>query len=314
MKHYAGAKNFAACLGISASDKVIIVSDRQDAYGQALEVLAAACTEAGARVSLDFSLPQVLTDDIPEQLRGKLIAHDVIIFSAGQSWYQAPFRSRLKREYAKRVVESYDLKLAMLSEGGMCARPDAVDAENKHYISRIGESREIRISTSDGTDMRMRVRDVGSECGDYRVPGSGGNLPAGEVWMSVVPATVSGKVSFNVSFDILGALRTNDLILRYDAGALSSVSGARAAAFKELLERHPTLANVAEVSIGTNAQARTGRNVLEDEKKLGMIHCGFGNDTYFGGQVPGPHLDGVVSGARLEAGDTVVLDARGPRL
>jgi hypothetical protein len=310
MKHYAGASNFAACLGIGSSDRVIIVSDQQDAYGRILEVLAQECRETGASVELDFSLPRVLADDIPEYLHAKLIASDVIILSAGQSWYQAPFRSRLKREFAKRVVESYDLRLEMLSGGGLCARPETVDAENRKFLSRIGEKREIRLSSPDGTDARMRIRAVGSESGDYRSPGSGGNLPAGEVWMSVLPGSANGTLAFNLSFDCLGRLGRDDLILEYAAGALTRVSGARAAEFEALLGNCPTLANIAEISLGTNPQALAGRNVLEDEKKLGMIHCGFGNDTYFGGQVQGPHLDGVLSGGRLEAGNTIVLDER----
>lgn len=309
MTNYAGAEQFGSNLGLRPCDKVLILSDKIDAYGVTLASLAEILRLSGARVDIEFSLPSRLEADIPPSLHQRLIGSDVIVLCASQSWYQAPLRRRLKHEYKKRIVESYDLRKEMLVSGALCADPAALESLNRKIMSAIGKKKRLRVRTQDGTDISAVVREAGAESGDYRLPGSGGNLPAGEIWMSLEDASVSGQISFNVSFDTLGQVSSGDVVLECSGGRVTRVAGNRGAALSALIKEYPSLVHVAEISIGTNPLAVQGRNVLEDEKKLGMIHCGFGNDTYFGGMSAGPHLDGVISGAMVEVDGTPLMRA-----
>ena len=66
---------------------------------------------------------------------------------------------------------------------------------------------------------------------------------------------------------------------------------------------------MAELGVGTNADAEAGGNILEDEKILGSVHVAFGASAGIGGTVEVPvHLDVVVLDASLDIGGTQVLD------
>ena len=82
-------------------------------------------------------------------------------------------------------------------------------------------------------------------------------------------------------------------------GKVIKAEGKLKDAFEALINQDDRLLNIAEIGIGTNSYAILGRSVLEDEKKIGTAHIGFGNDTYFGGSVYGPHLDGVFARATI---------------
>ena len=73
---------------------------------------------------------------------------------------------------------------------------------------------------------------------------------------------------------------------------------------EELLEAH-----LAELGVGTNANAILTGAMLEDEKILGTVHVAFGASAGIGGTVSVPiHLDVVVLDASLEVDGRQVLD------
>jgi leucyl aminopeptidase (aminopeptidase T) len=63
--------------------------------------------------------------------------------------------------------------------------------------------------------------------------------------------------------------------------------------------------NVAELGIGTNPDAQLTGCTLEDEKKLGTVHIGFGNNISFGGKISvNCHYDSVI------LNPTLVIDTK----
>jgi leucyl aminopeptidase (aminopeptidase T) len=61
--------------------------------------------------------------------------------------------------------------------------------------------------------------------------------------------------------------------------------------------------------MGLNDKARTIGNVLEDEKALGTIHVGFGDNSSYGGKVRcGVLVDAVMKNPTLTVDEVVVLD------
>jgi len=146
------------------------------------------------------------------------------------------------------------------------------------------------------------------ETGYYNNPGTGGNLPAGEISLGLLKNSAEGEIVFNVSFDHLGRLERNPLKISIKENRINKVEGKFKEKFECLLAQNENLRNVAEIGIGTNSSAILGRSVLEDEKKLGTAHIGFGNDTYFGGTTDGPHIDGVFLNATISIDEKLLME------
>lgn len=162
----------------------------------------------------------------------------------------------------------------------------------------LAGAREVRLTSPAGTDLTLSLagRAAHRDDGDYRAPGAFGNLPAGEVYAAPLEGTASGILVWDGSLAGAGLLE-EPLRVTIQEGKAVRVEGGRAAAWLQgILERYgPAAANVAELGIGLNPQARLTGNVLEDEKVLGTVHVALGDNSTFGGKVEAPsHLDGVL--------------------
>jgi leucyl aminopeptidase (aminopeptidase T) len=69
---------------------------------------------------------------------------------------------------------------------------------------------------------------------------------------------------------------------------------------------------LSEVGIGMNPNSLIIGNILEDQKALGTVHIGFGDNSTFGGRVNcDMHLDGLMLHPTLDIGNVrVITDGR----
>lgn len=288
-----GAVRIANMIGLRPEERVLILTDRVSDR-VSIESISYTFIHLGAQVKLEY-LPVELEHDFPEDLRNKAREHDIVFLAASQSWYQAPARRELKYKQKKRVFEYYGMTPDILRDGALFADYGEVE-ETTHALSgKFSSGDNVRITSADGTDFSFTIRSVYEETGVYDTPGSGGNLPAGEVSFGLNDGSASGVIVFNISFDYLGRLEKHRLKVEAEKGTVIAAEGDHGELFQKLLEENHSLGHIAEVGIGTNRFAILGRTVLEDEKSLGTVHVGFGNDTYFGGMNEGPHIDGVFS-------------------
>ena len=154
--------------------------------------------------------------------------------------------------------------------------------------------------------------------GDFTKPGTGGNIPAGEVFISPVVGTSEGVIVFDGSmtfFDGDSILET-PISCKVENGFVSEVKGGAEA--KRLLktitdaeskaidmekdgklpagsgEVHKKNArNIGELGIGLNPAAKITGNMLEDEKAFNTCHFAIG-ENYDNDAPSLIHLDGVV--------------------
>ncbi|MBU0477583.1 aminopeptidase [bacterium] len=288
---YPGAYNFLKTIGVRKEESVLILTDEL-AESDAIQVIRRVFYDKCSKVNVE-TLPLELQHDFPENVCQLIEDFDVIILAASQSWYQVPARRKAKYRSKKRVVECYNLTLEMMKEGALCANYEDIRLFTADYKKSFKLGASLTIKTDQGTNLSAVIRDVFDETGCYDKPGSGGNLPAGEISLGVTEGETYGEIVFDISFDVLGRLEKKPLKVFVDKGRVVKVEGKSRENFEKLFENDEYLRNVAEVGIGTNSYAIIGRSVLEDEKKTGTAHIGFGNDTYFGGNVEGCHLDGV---------------------
>lgn len=178
----------------------------------------------------------------------------------------------------------------------------------------------VHVTSDKGTDLTIglnnRLADM--DDGDFRTPGTGGNLPAGEVYISPELRSSQGKIAFDGSI----SLEKGDLIIKdpiianvKDNFVTSLEGGEEAAILEKTLQsgRDNALAmvkagkldpvsgdeyarnarNLGELGIGLNRKARIVGNMLEDEKVFSTCHIAIGAN-YDDDAKAMIHLDGLI--------------------
>ncbi len=179
---------------------------------------------------------------------------------------------------------------------------------------------EIHVTTSAGTDFHYNVKGMKAVSSDgiYTVPGSGGNLPAGEVFVPINGKRAEGKVVID------GSSRTHKhtliikdpITLTIEDGSVVQIEGGDEAKKLESTlnwaaskSKHPnSVRRVGELGIGMNPKASIIGSMVVDEKTLGTAHIGLGSNYWFGGSIYSLiHLDQVfknpvitIDGKKLE--------------
>jgi aminopeptidase len=159
------------------------------------------------------------------------------------------------------------------------------------------KAKSIRVTTPAGTDITFDVEGMISiaNIAQYHEPGSGGNMPAGEVY---IPP--KGNFGANGKFVIDGSMKTQDGAILVDSpvtvyveeGRVVKMEGKYAhlleATFRKFENRakYPhRVRQVAELGVGINPGAVLIGSMIMDEKVLGTGHIAIGSNYWFGGVI-----------------------------
>ena len=208
----------------------------------------------------------------------------------------------------------------------------------------LDKAERIRVTNPKGTDITLgtRGRSAFSDDGDFSLPGQGGNLPAGEVFLSPELGTADGVIVFDGSISCVSGDLVLDRLVRavVKGGFVAEVEGdSEAAEVRRSLEDGAESArrmaaegrispekgeqyarnarNLGELGIGLNPNARISGNMLEDEKVLRTCHFAIGSN--YDEDAPAlVHFDGLVTEptvtAFLPGGRQVVIERDGELL
>ena len=178
----------------------------------------------------------------------------------------------------------------------------------------------VHVTSDKGTDLTIGLRNRLAEMddGDFRAPGTGGNLPAGEVYVSPQLRSSQGTIAFDGSI----SLEKGDLIIKEpiiarvkDNFVTKLEGGEEASILEKTLQsgRDNALAmvksgklepsageeyarnarNLGELGIGLNRKAEIVGNMLEDEKVYSTCHIAIGAN-YDDDAKAMIHLDGLI--------------------
>jgi leucyl aminopeptidase (aminopeptidase T) len=199
----------------------------------------------------------------------------------------------------------------------------------------------VRITAPAGTDITFGLKGrLGmSDDGDFSRGGEGGNLPAGETFISPENNTAEGVIVYDGSMSLHDkTILINDPIrCKLEKGFITDISGGNDA---EALLETITLAEknaiefeaagklekgagaiyaknargIGEIGIGLNPKATITGNMLEDEKAFRTCHFAVGSN--YDDDAPSLiHLDGVVKEptiiAIMEDGSQVIIEDKG---
>jgi aminopeptidase len=178
----------------------------------------------------------------------------------------------------------------------------------------------VHVTSPAGTDMTVPVqgRKALDDNGDFSVPGTGGNIPSGEVFISPVVGGSSGTIVYDgsMTFGDGDALLRTPITVKVADGFVTDISGGEEARrLRKTVESAEERAfamekegklpagtgavyrrnarNIGELGIGLNPAADITGNMLEDEKAFRTCHFAIG-ENYDGDAPALIHLDGVV--------------------
>ncbi len=159
------------------------------------------------------------------------------------------------------------------------------------------KAKEIRVKTAAGTDVVFTVEGMTATAniGEYHEPGSGGNMPAGEVYIPPQGTTnVHGIVVIDGSIKTeSGAVLVEEpLKLHIEQGRIVIMEGKHAALLENTFckfegrAKYPERVRLAcEFGVGINPGAVLIGSTIMDEKVLGTAHIAFGSNYWFGGEI-----------------------------
>jgi aminopeptidase len=190
-------------------------------------------------------------------------------------------------------------------------------------------AQEAHISSKLGTDLviGLRGRKAFTDDGNFSKPGTGGNLPAGETYISPELGRGEGVLVFDgcISSDRGVIIIDEPIAVTVKKNLVTKISGGREARLlratlsraerttkkfgsegklprKDIPRYLENIYNLGELGIGLNEKARIVGNMLEDEKVFKTCHIAIGSN-YDEDAKALVHLDGLVRNPTIEIRD-----------
>jgi len=154
--------------------------------------------------------------------------------------------------------------------------------------------KEVHVTAPGGTDLTISIegREAFADDGDFRFPGTGGNLPSGEVYVSPVVGSTKGVICYDGTLDLMTRCVQPEQPVRveFENGYIKDITGGEEAGWlldvvrqgeakarqAGVAEEERNARHLGELGIGLNHSARMVNNMLEDEKVGGTCHFAIG--------------------------------------
>ena len=328
-------------LKIKKGEKVLIIANPKTA--QIAQDLYTVCSDAEADAVLVYQREKTSMDNAePSVVAAIKSAPDVIMSISSQKLgHDAEAEAN---PYIGENGEKYDSAFDYLLDGKKAIRaiwtpgltPDMFDRTAnidyaelfercKKLAAKFKGAVSVKVTAPGGTDITVPVqgREALLDDGDFSKPGTGGNIPAGEVFISPVvgngsDAGCQGTIVYDgsMTFGDGDSILNEPIAVKVERGFVTDISGGEEA--KRLLktitdaeaksiqmEKKGALPqgqgevykkncrNIGELGIGLNPAAMITGNMLEDEKAFKTCHFAIGAN--YDDDAPCLiHLDGVV--------------------
>jgi leucyl aminopeptidase (aminopeptidase T) len=340
-------------LNVRQEERVLIISNPEPDASAIAEALYDASIDAGGCPILIYQPTKGQLEFAEQSVLAAINSRPQIIISmSAEKMGKDP--QGIARPYTHEGV-SYDHIFHLLLYGEKCSRsfwsPSAtVDSfirtvpldynELQRRCQAIKEALDgaaaVRVTAPGGTDITigLRGRKAKTDDGDFSRPGSGGNLPAGETFISPENGTARGRICFDGSISLnegtiiieqpIDCLVENGFVTDIQGGAeAAQLRRTIEAAEKNALEFEcrgilpagsgevyaRNARNIGELGIGLNPKAIISGNMLEDEKAFRTCHFAIGMN--YDADAPSfIDLDGLVKNPTI----TAVFDGGNERL
>lgn len=300
------------CGNLESTDRVLVVTDFEKL--ELGTIVATAARAVSSDVNLVVMPPRELDGEEPPaaisaamqhaDLLVSLVARSITHTSAVQGALGAGARAVMLTAFTE----------SMFLRGGI----DYDFRSNRDFCFQVTrlltEAREARLTTSNGTDLRMDITDRpgNPHSGVVLEPGEMTTVPNVESSVSPIEGSAAGTIVGDASipyYDI--GLLTEPVRMEVVDGSVTRITGGPQAQMIERMmakQRDPNVYNIAQLSFGLNPMCRMQGVMLEDEGVYGTSHIGIGTSTLLGGTVKAPmHFDIIMWNPTLELDGSVVL-------
>ena len=304
-------KVFTPCLGVK-DEKMLIVGDIGYENRNVAAVMSGAYYLAAQQMKLDAKLifqsvksrGDVSDDDVVQGL-SELKAGNIVILNMSDKLGNI---QELGKSFRRWIAKKNHRFISAMSLGDLATSnieliTKAIDVnyrplqvQHEEIRKKMDAAKEIHITTPAGTDLHYNKEGIKAlkADGNYTMPGTGGNLPAGEVYSPPNGKKIEGKVVID------GSSRTHEhtLLIRkpieltIKEGNIVDIKGGEEA--KQLentlkwaasVAKNPgNVRRVCELGIGLNPNASIIGAMIIDDKTLGTAHIGIAH-YWFGGNI-----------------------------
>src|SRR6266566_6661434 len=284
-----GAENAVRCMGVTANDRIFIMTDyARESIARQVAMAALACHADVTVRFLEHYGERPLTV-FSDELRNDLIqarptvTYYVATAKPGEIAFRIPLLPFLVQELKVRHGHMIGIDEALMADG-MCADYDEVFGLTNQVYDLVRNAKTIHVTSAKGSDVTAMFNSDWKwiPChGRYHEQGKWGNLPEGEVFTA--PATVDGVLVCDVLGDYFSekyGVLEKPLVITVKNSYVTEVMSANAAIAQEVRDYLFSVPNgnrAGEFAIGTlTSLKRLVGNLLQDEKMPGL-HVAFGN-------------------------------------
>lgn len=228
----------------------------------------------------------------PEETARAMREADVVMMITSFSLSHTDAREEACRSGARVASMPRFLPEMFYPDGPMASDYAAIGAATQRIAGLITGARKVRIANPAGTEVEFSVegRDGYCDSGIYTLPGTWGNLPAGEAYCAPLDGTGTGHLVVEPGWH---PGLTEPMTIRLDSGEAVAVEGGGAAGVEiarilDLPGRGDAARPrrmLAELGVGTNPNARRTDITVEAEKIKGTVHLALGDSSHMGGTV-----------------------------
>src|SRR5437588_5763485 len=283
-----GAENAVRCMGVTAQDRVFILTD------YVCESIARRVSDIVMELHADVSVRflehygerplTVFPNDLREDLiqARPTVTYYIASAQPGEIAFRLPLLPFLVQELKVRHGHMIGIDEAIMADG-MCADYDEVFNLTNHIYTLVRNARTIHVTSTKGSDVTATFHEDWKwiPCyGRYHEQGKWGNLPEGEVFTA--PATVDGVLVCDVLGDYFSekyGVLEQPVVITVKQGYVTEVTSQNEAVARELhdyLFSVPNGNRAGEFAIGTlTSLTKLVGNLLQDEKML-CLHVAFG--------------------------------------
>jgi len=340
-------------LGVKTGEKVLIITNPDHDVSQISMAVYDAVLEASGTPTLMYQPVKTQLDFAEQSVLDAIASRPDIVLSISKeklgkdpSSLKKPFKYK-KKEFnhiftyllARKEIRSFWSPSVTSKMFAKTVPIDYPKLRNRcqKLADALTKAIRVQVTAPGGTDVEigLKKREAYKDDGDFREPGTGGNLPCGEVYISPQLGTTNGKIVFDGSISSHSGiiLVKKPITANFKDGYVSKITGD-----SEAKELRTTIArsrqtvkkmvrtgeipagkkdeyilnsgNLGELGIGLNERAGIVGNMLEDEKVIQTCHFAIGAN--YDEDAPALiHLDGLVRKptvtAFMKGGKEVVL-------
>jgi len=299
-------------LGVREGEEVLVLTNFEGDVFPIARAMFEASKEAQGKPTMVIQ-PIKSQYDYAERLVLEAIraAPDVIITLSAHKVGKDPYglnvgyvgRDGQKRSHVYDLVLKGDKRCRSFWSSGatvdMFERCVAVDYEAMRSLAArlkavLDDGKEVRVTSPAGTDVRFSIegRKGQVDDGDFKRPGSGGNLPCGEAYISPKNQSAEGVIVFDGTLDLVpeAIIPKTPVKVVYKGGFITEVLGGEEAdMLLKVIQKGESMARelgkkeeernaraLGELGIGINYSAKMTCNMLEDEKVGRTVHFAIG--------------------------------------